>query len=1251
MRLKKMVPRVFITFCCLAISLLQYSSVFATVLDDAMESNSYVDLAKIYLWTQAVGHCADQDVVYNGKAGEAANLYKTGGMRPTLLRWAELRLSYGQSSMYNSYLESKSANTGASIGGVSDGKVWCSEFFNTEKGIYLFDELFGAIKSSGFEIGIDEFKQTAICGVEGSEPLFKIKIENSGTWPTGWAKPDNEDGYLSASDCNVNYGKILGLLRSDNVVDSGGDFFVTFTINENFNVYEWLKGYVGDLSSLSAAIKLKMNLIIEYFVFQLPTLNICGATKINGDIYRDAINNGYAHFYKIYNPIDGETQYYQLENNYDKEVYASIYISEQTDNKKITCDQLGKTLGDDFSGTNARATQVNACYEQHSVNVEKFEKIRIYLNQILHEAKFLATMAEAVIEYRPTTPWPDSAQIIKDFATDGDISGTVLDSLISETEQFQDAVDEYVKMRWEIGLDDRAKADDEYREKIQWYKSYVESFEKEKVNEVISKIDPVLENPISLSDAIHYVYGFLAGVEDEVPGFYSYDEGGEFTCVVLDSDNNLIDDINLILDSEIDVTEYVPPSVDDWDDGDNNNGDPDPCYAGSGSLGWILCPVITAAGGIGEFMWNNIEDILQMPVNELFGKDNSSVEDAWKLIRDIANIVFIILILFVIFSQLTGVGIDNYGIKKILPKLIVVAILVNLSYVLCRIAVDLSNIVGSGINNMLTGFSSNIAPSDGASVGWQIGSWLTTAAGVGAAVTIWALLAEGGIAQVGAVIGLAALGIIISIVVAVATLYIILGVRTAGVILCIVLSPVAIVCHALPNTERIYKKWFDLFKALLIVYPICGAMVGAGQFAGAILASTQNGTMKLMAMIVQVVPFFFVPSLLKSSLSLMGNVGAKLSSMGKTFGRKGSGFAKGVVKGTDAYKDFSQRNLARKAARIQKRYQDKAHGDMDNLNAKQKNRLRRAQDIVIANKTREYENERRSNPDYYKSAMAAAEADVVDKETAQRLALMKSGGGQVMLEDEDGKKKPAAYTLANLETRMEQLHKKASGEALSKDDEVELAALARGLSSMSGGGSVLSRVVRGIDTSGRIATEPNLNFMNAFSRIYSQDSAVQKKLNEKDAGASAYTERFLGGGTADSPSFKDFSTDETGALRDNYKDSLNKRIKSYAAGLNQSGAALTEYLGTLGKQDCQRIMDDDALLKSLDVDTRRKFEKYADETWSVKSKTPQTVKLASAGENRLDIPRDTTGGTGATGGATGGASRDNGLDLHGDDGR
>ena len=362
------------------------------------------------------------------------------------------------------------------------------------------------------------------------------------------------------------------------------------------------------------------------------------------------------------------------------------------------------------------------------------------------------------------------------------------------------------------------------------------------------------------------------------------------------------------------------------------------CYKGSGALGWIMCPIIEGASGIGNYMWNQIEENhLKIPASEIFA-DNGGVYNGWEVVRNIANIAFVILFMVVIFSQLTGRGIDNYGIKKILPRLIVVAILMNMSYLICELAVDLSNIVGNGLNNLLSGLadgSGGLSDADTAlsqanaldesSDFSQVTSWAAVA-GLAFGGTALFLLLNPGTAFLGAAsIGLAVLGLVITIVVAMLTLYLILVIREAGIVILIVLAPVAMVCYTLPNMDKWFKKWLDLGKALLIVYPLCGLAVGGGQLAGAILGTIPNQSMKIAAMIVQVLPFFLIPTLLRRSLSLMGNVGARVSNIGRNLGRRGSSRAQNAIQNSNRFKDFQKYQQERGAARRAQRISDRLH--------------------------------------------------------------------------------------------------------------------------------------------------------------------------------------------------------------------------------------------------------------------------------------------------------------------------------------
>lgn len=326
----------------------------------------------------------------------------------------------------------------------------------------------------------------------------------------------------------------------------------------------------------------------------------------------------------------------------------------------------------------------------------------------------------------------------------------------------------------------------------------------------------------------------------------------------------------------------------------------DACYDAADSLGWILCPLIkgvaSAADGIYTLM---IEPFLNVRTG------SEGLKNGWSAVRNIANIGFAIMFAVVILSQLTGIGLSNYNIKKILPKLIMVAVLVNLSYILCQLAVDLSNILGVQLHEGLAEWGNEGSSGEsGGPGGWSILSTAMT--------TLF-----GGAGVVGLVVTfpfwiIPFLLSLVSAAVSVLFFFAILAVREVAVIVLIVLAPAAIVCYALPNTKSIFNKWKSAFTSVLLVFPLCGALIGGGKFASAVLVSdtsvnNSNFLTMLMAMLIQVIPFFMIPSLLKKSLAAIGNVGAKISTMGSKVG----GFASRQLGHTRKIQDFNdslQRN-------------------------------------------------------------------------------------------------------------------------------------------------------------------------------------------------------------------------------------------------------------------------------------------------------------------------------------------------------
>ena len=71
--------------------------------------------------------------------------------------------------------------------------------------------------------------------------------------------------------------------------------------------------------------------------------------------------------------------------------------------------------------------------------------------------------------------------------------------------------------------------------------------------------------------------------------------------------------------------------------------------------------------------------------------NEQSISEAWKIVRDLANMFFILVLLIIAFA--TILRIENYNVKKMLPKLLIMAVLVNFSKMICGIFIDFSQII------------------------------------------------------------------------------------------------------------------------------------------------------------------------------------------------------------------------------------------------------------------------------------------------------------------------------------------------------------------------------------------------------------------------------------------------------------------------------------------------------------------------------------------------------------------------------
>lgn len=358
-----------------------------------------------------------------------------------------------------------------------------------------------------------------------------------------------------------------------------------------------------------------------------------------------------------------------------------------------------------------------------------------------------------------------------------------------------------------------------------------------------------------------------------------------------------------------------------------------------GAMQWVLCPTLNNTTYTATWIDNLSQELLEVKADRY--NTSSGTHTVWGTIRNIANVLMIVFLLIVIFSQLTGYGIDNYGIKKMLPRLIMMAIIVNLSYYICAIAIDLSNIAGTGLRDMFGSIGSSISSDSGVGGGGFLTSTLmgifgAAATGGGAAVGAASSAVALGIA-IGPALVIALIVLVLVVIVAVAILWLMLGAREVIVITCIILSPLAFACFILPNTQNLFKKWWELFKAAIIIFPICGLVSGISAMLRG-LEGTDPGVLGVAgSMILMVLPylvFFLLPMLLKNAIAALGKVGGALTSIGNTVRNGGRAIGQGAMRGvqnTEAYK-----NRQTEAAR--RRQSESSQRTIDKLEALKKQR-------------------------------------------------------------------------------------------------------------------------------------------------------------------------------------------------------------------------------------------------------------------------------------------------------------------------
>ena len=293
-----------------------------------------------------------------------------------------------------------------------------------------------------------------------------------------------------------------------------------------------------------------------------------------------------------------------------------------------------------------------------------------------------------------------------------------------------------------------------------------------------------------------------------------------------------------------------------------------------GGWGWALCPFVTAINAFfTKILDVGVIDLLKTGALPAANRNNS-IYQVWGAMRNFADIFFVLIFLVIIFSSTLSIGLDNYDIKKMLPRLVGAAILVQFSWVLMQLAFDITNILGSGVGAIV------------ATIPGGSGGPSATFSNITAAFAGLGLLATGAIVVTVFELIVPLLMALLAAVISVLAVFVTLELRKIILVALVVLAPLAFIAWVLPNTESMFKTWWKLLSRLLIMYPMIIFLFALTNVAQGLTSGSLSGPLQqFVTAILPSLAFFMVPWTFKWAGGAMSAVGGAVTARAARTGK------------------------------------------------------------------------------------------------------------------------------------------------------------------------------------------------------------------------------------------------------------------------------------------------------------------------------------------------------------------------------
>ncbi|MFA5751289.1 MAG: hypothetical protein WC898_03305 [Candidatus Paceibacterota bacterium] len=275
------------------------------------------------------------------------------------------------------------------------------------------------------------------------------------------------------------------------------------------------------------------------------------------------------------------------------------------------------------------------------------------------------------------------------------------------------------------------------------------------------------------------------------------------------------------------------------------------------------------------------------------------VEKAWGTVRDVANIFFIIILLYIAVKTVLGLNVSNN--KKMIGMVIIIALLINFSLFATKVVIDASNILAKVFYNNISSVDEK-----GGEVAEGKGGEKTISVGLVAQFDPQKMVGEGGVEGN---LGIFTVLTVLSILLLVYMIYIFLSVsflfigRVASLWLSMIFSPIAFISYAVPfKIPKLgHDDWLKNLTENAILAPLfiffLYIIIMFGDSFKLITYDVGNSTDWMDKIMKVFIPFGIVFALLQQAKKLAvqysGDIGAMINKGGAMVG----GFALGAVTG------------------------------------------------------------------------------------------------------------------------------------------------------------------------------------------------------------------------------------------------------------------------------------------------------------------------------------------------------------------